>query len=150
MQLLCQDTSTRFLHNFWGVRQRMFHGIGPKIKEAYGLELGEVFLMHHIRDSDMTPSAIADYMQLPAHTISRRLDTLEKRHLIERRLDPRDARRRVLVLTEEGTRTVEAATKLLHEEVGEMLSVLEPEVLEALLEAMERIGRAAGEAKEPS
>ncbi|MDQ3522026.1 MAG: MarR family transcriptional regulator [Gemmatimonadota bacterium] len=123
----------------------MFHRIGPTIREAYGLDLGEVFLMHHIRDSDMTPSAIAEYMQLPAHTISRRLDSLEKRGFIKRELDAKDARKRVLALTGAGAKTVEAATKMLHEEVAKMLGVLEVDRLEALLNALERIGQSAKE-----
>ncbi len=101
--------------------------------------------MHHIRDSDMTPSAIAEYMQLPAHTISRRLDSLEKRGFIKRELDAKDARKRVLALTGAGAKTVEAATKMLHEEVAKMLGVLEVDRLEALLNALERIGQSAKE-----
>ncbi len=116
--------------------------INPRLKAQHGLELSEVFLLQYIRDTDMNPSDIAQTLQIPAHAVSRRLDSLEKRTLLERSLDPNDARRRVLKLTELGTELLQQAGATLDSELQAMLNVLSPTQQTTTIEALEKIGQA--------
>lgn len=144
------ETSYRFLYSFWHLKNQLPKMINPKLSAQHNLDMAEVFLLRHIRDSDMSPSEIADRMQIPAHNISRKLDSLEKGGLIARALDPQDARRRVLTLTAAGKRTLESASKVLEHEVSSMLGALEPERLELFLSAMETLGCASTDASNPA
>ena len=137
------------MHGFWGLRQLFVERVSPALREEVGLELPEVFLLEHIGHSDLSPSEIAAQMRLPAHAISRRLDALEKRQLITRRLAPEDARRRVLTLTPAGETLFRAAAATLEEQVTQLLEVLEPAVLEALLGALEHLTRSQPDPDRP-
>ena len=125
------------MHGFWNLRQVFVEQVSPKLREQLGLEVPEVFLLEYIAKSTLSPSEIAAQMRLPPHAISRKLDVLEKRRLITRRVGEGDARRRVLSLTAKGKAVSKEASALLDDYVAEMLSVLEPSTLDTLLEALE-------------
>ena len=127
------------MHGFWNLRQVFVEQVSPKLREQLGLEVPEVFLLEYIAKSTLSPSEIAAQMRLPPHAISRKLDVLEKRRLITRRVGEGDARRRVLGLTAEGKAVSQEASALLDGYVAEILSVLEPGTLDTLLEALERL-----------
>ena len=113
--------------------------VSPKLREQIGLEVPEVFLMEYIAKSTLSPSEIAAQMRLPPHAISRKLDVLEKRRLITRRVGEGDARRRVLSLTAKGRAVSQEASALLDGYVADMLGALEPRILDMLLEGLERL-----------
>ena len=127
------------MHGFWNLRQVFVEQVSPKLREQLGLEVPEVFLLEYIAKSTLSPSEIAAQMRLPPHAISRKLDVLEKRRLITRRVGEGDARRRVLGLTAEGKAVSQEASALLDGYVAEILSVLEPGTLDALLAGLERL-----------
>lgn len=130
------------MHGFWSLRQLFVERVSPALREEVGLGVPEVFLMDYIGKSDLSPSEIAARMRLPAHAISRRLDALEKRRLITRSLDPDDARRRVLHLTPAGETLLREAAAMLEGQVAALLSVLEPDALQGMLDALERLSPA--------
>lgn len=130
------------MHNFWKLRQVLVEHVSPVLRELHGLEPPEVFLLEYIGKSDLSPSEIAAQMRLPAHAISRRLDVLEKRLLIVRSLDASDARRRVLTLTPAGEAVLKEAAVTLEGQVADLLGVLEPGSLDAMLKAMEQLVQA--------
>lgn len=127
------------MYGFWSLRQVFVEQISPKLRERLDVEVPEVFLMEYIGKSSLSPSEIAAQMRLPPHAISRKLDALEKRRLITRRVGQGDARRRVLSLTAKGQAVSQEASALLDSYVAELLSVLEPGTLDALLEGLERL-----------
>ena len=127
------------MHAFWGLRQVMLRRVNPKIREAHGLEFLEVLLLEQIGATDLSPSEMAEAMQIPAHAVSRKLDGLEKAGLIARALDPEDARRRVLSLTPGGNAAVRGALLTLDAEVTKMLEVLTPEEQEMMISAIETL-----------
>lgn len=142
MQLFSDAAVTGFMRDFWSLRQRFVEHISPELRERVGLDVPEVFLLHYIGASDLSPSEIAAQMRLPAHAISRRLDALEKRSLIKRSLDPNDARRRVLQLTPAGQRLLREAAALLEQQVAALLGVLDAGVRDVMLGALERLAQA--------
>ena len=127
------------MYGFWSLRQIFVEQISPKLREQLDLEVPEVFLLEYIGKSTLSPSEIAAQMRLPPHAISRKLDALEKRRLITRRVGEGDARRRVLSLTAKGQAVSKEASALLDSYVTELLSVLEPTTLDALLAGLERL-----------
>jgi DNA-binding MarR family transcriptional regulator len=139
MQLLPNASSFRFLKAFWGVRQRMGRHINPLMEEKHGLGIADFFLLLHIAKTNSSPSEIAEAMQFPGHSISKRLDSLQKATLIERRLHTDDARKRRLIVTKKGDKVLEQAQKTLGDEINEMLKRLGPDELEQLLALLERI-----------
>ena len=76
---------------------------------------------------------------MPAHAISRKLDSLERGGFLERTLDPKDARKRVLTITTRGKGVLREASQTMNEEVETMLSALEPEALEQFLTSLEAL-----------
>ena len=129
------------MHAFWGMRQVMLRRVNPRIREVHDLEFLEVLLLETIGTTDLSPSEISEAMQIPAHAISRKLDELEKAGLIERALDPKDARRRVLSLTSRGGVVMRDALLTLDAEVNRMLEVLTPEVRETMIDAIETMSQ---------
>ncbi|MCA9835586.1 MAG: winged helix-turn-helix transcriptional regulator [Trueperaceae bacterium] len=134
-----EEKVEKFLKSFWGVRQHLFRHVTPLMEQAHGLELSEYFLLKHISEHNDTPSAIAELLQIPPHGISRKLDSLQRQGLITRTLDPQDARKRVLEMTEKGKATLHDAQKLMNEEVSQMLMVLNTAELEQLLSSLEKL-----------
>ncbi|MEJ2287134.1 MAG: MarR family transcriptional regulator [Deinococcales bacterium] len=141
MQILQHGPTRRFLYGFWALRQRLFRHSGPVLKERHGLEMGDFFLLDRIAASDLSPTEIAAALEIPAHAISRRLDVLEKQGSIRRALDPRDARRRVLTLTEAGERRLERAAATMEHETEAFLGVLDACALDAFLDTLERLAK---------
>ena len=139
VQLVPPTPATRFMHSYWNLRQLFVDQVSPRLREQIGLEVPEVFLLEYIGKSSLSPSEIAVQMRLPPHAISRRLDALEKRHLITRRVGAGDARRRVLSLTAKGKAVAEEASGLLDSYVSEILSVLEPATVDTLLGTLEEL-----------
>ena len=127
------------MHNFWRLRQHFVERISPRLREEIGLEMPDVFLLKHVAARPQSPSEVAALLRLPPHTISRRLDGLEKRALLTRRLAEGDARRRVLTVTPQGETALQEGLALLEDQVAELLGVLEPATLETFLGALERL-----------
>jgi DNA-binding MarR family transcriptional regulator len=142
VQLFSDAAVAGFMRNFWSLRQRFVEHISPELRERVGLDVPEVFLLHYIGASDLSPSEIAAQMRLPAHAISRRLDALEKRSLIKRSLDPDDARRRVLQLTPAGQGLLREAAALLEQQVAALLGTLDEGVRDGMLRALEGLAQA--------
>lgn len=140
MQSLPRATTGAFLHAFWGVRQQIFRTIGPKMRELHDVDLSEHFLLEYVADSDLSPTEIADALNLPAHAISRRLDSLEQRGWLTRHIHPDDARRRRLMVTEEGRKAQQAAARTLHRELARLLSTVDAADLERCIDTLRHLG----------
>ncbi len=141
MQLHAVDSSRRFLHGYWGVRQRMLRRVQPVMKDTHELEIGDFFLLDYIDRSGLSPTEIATAMSLPAPVVSRRLEGLERRDLISRRPDTLDARRRVLSLTPAGKECLEQAAITIDRLTRDFLNVLAPQQLEGFLSALETLAQ---------
>ncbi len=133
--------SRRFIHSFWQLRQQIISQVNPRVREAHGVDFLEVMLLEQIGSTDMSPSEIAEAMQIPAHNISRKIGALEKGGLIRRSLDPNDARRRVLSLTAKGKEVSSQAQTALDEEVGRMLATLSQKDAAIMIRSLEAIAQ---------
>ncbi len=136
MQVLQNDIH-RFMYSFWRIRQNLTAKLNPILKEAYGINLAEHFLLEYISCSDLRPTELAEKLQIPTHAISKKLESLQTAKLIQRTLDPDDARKRVLTVTKKGAKTLEKTTKIISANVADYLKDLGEDRLEPFLAAME-------------
>ena len=133
--------SQRFIHAFWHLRQHILRSVNPRVRAAHGVDFLEVMLLEQIGTSDVNPSDLAELMQVPAHTISRRLDGLQKGGLIKRSLDSDDARRRVLTLTGVGERVTKEARQTLDGGLEPLLGAVSKKDAATLIQAMEAMAQ---------
>lgn len=111
-----------------GLTRRLVHGTWHATRQLEtvlaltgDLDLSALVVLEYAVLSDLGPSAIADALRLPDHTVSRVLGRLEDAGLIERRLDPRDARRRTIRATPAGRSLLQRLHEALHARVAAML-----------------------------
>lgn len=126
---------------------RRIHAVlDDPMEKQLGLSYTEISLLRLLDEGAETPSDLARELALPAPTVSRILNHLSDRGLVERTLDPENLRRVRLSLTQEGrktrTKTRQAATQLIEAYFGDIpeevlsqalnaLSTLEPYLREA-------------------
>ena len=83
-----------------GVRERIYEGV---LQAGYtDLSRAHVLLFRWPVIDGLRPSELAAHNQLSRQTINDLLSDLEKRGYLERTLDPRDGRARIVRLTERG------------------------------------------------
>lgn len=136
------DVSRRFLHAFWAVRQRVEARVGAPLRRELGIDLTDIVLLEYAAMTDLSPTEIAAAVRLPEHGVSRRLGALEHAGLLHRRLDPKDARRRRLVLTGAGRARLSDARTAVHQRLAPILGELGPARLAALLDALTALAAA--------
>jgi DNA-binding MarR family transcriptional regulator len=141
VQVLQNPTNKKFLYNFWALRNRLLKDIGSKIRSAYDLDLADMFLLQHVLDHGASPSELSELMQIPAHGISRKLENLQSLGLLERTLHPKDARKRVLTVTDKGTKALEGSYKMMDKELDIFLSVLGKKDLTAFISYLETLAK---------
>lgn len=83
--------------------------------------------------------ALARQLGVDAAAVSRQVAALEREGLIERRADPRDARRSALRLAARGVRAFEAVHDRAHEFERSLTSVVSEEELEAAARVLARV-----------
>jgi DNA-binding MarR family transcriptional regulator len=139
MQFSDQSPAQRLLRVFWRLKQTMFGRVNPKLRAEHGLDFTDLLLLRRIAETDFSPSELAEELLMPPPAISRKLDHLEGSGLITRALDPADARRRVLTLTERGEQVLRAAKGTVERELNDVLRVLDGDELEAFFATLERV-----------
>ena len=110
------------------------------MRELHDVDLPEHFLLEYVADSDLSPTEIAEALALPAHAISRRLDSLEQRGWLTRHIHPDDARRRRLVVTVKGRKAQQAAARTLHLELARLLATVPAPDLERCIDTLRHLG----------
>jgi DNA-binding MarR family transcriptional regulator len=140
MQVL-HSTTKRFLKGFWNLRQKLFKEIGGKLRNAYGVELSHVQILRTISHHHVSPTQLAEEMQIPAHGISRALDYLATQNLLKRSLHPDDARKRTLTITPAGTTLLSQSDALIESEMQSILSVLSKKDLDLFLHYLEILNK---------
>lgn len=139
------STTTNDIYTMAGLLIRRLHQISTSVFTARMKEA----------DLDLTPvqfgalSALSDHPEvdqatlagLIAHdrvTMGSVLDRLQNKGLITRKVSPQDRRARVLSLTDNGRRVLDAATPIVHALQGEILSGLDDQETEQLLQLMRK------------
>jgi DNA-binding MarR family transcriptional regulator len=129
------------MYNFWALRNRLLKDIGSKIRGAYDLDLADMFLLQHVLDHGASPGELSELMQIPAHGISRKLENLQSLGMLERTLHPKDARKRVLTVTDKGKKALEGSYNMMDKELDIFLSVLGKKDLTAFISYLETLAK---------
>ncbi len=90
---------------------------------------GEAFAMQYIahHDGPVLPGEISNEMDISSARIAAALNSLEKKGLVTRRIDPEDRRRILVELTELGQEQAHKHTEEILDNITQMLSVLNEE-----------------------
>ncbi len=129
----------RFLKGFWELRQKLFKSLGGKLKVSCGIEFSHFQILRYISRQDLTPGQLSEEMHIPAHGISRALEALEDQGLLERKLNPTDARKRSLTITKKGTAILKASDAIIETEVKAIIGILPKKDLEQFLNYLETL-----------
>lgn len=103
-----------------------------------------------VRHGPQRPSDLARAERVAASTMTRIISVLERRHLVERRQTPTDARSVTVAITPEGRRLLDEARTDRSTSVAELLQVLDDGQLARVAEALELLELVAAEALESS
>lgn len=117
--------------------------LDAELERSHGLTLGDYDVLVQLSkapDRMLRMSELADVVLLTRSGLTRLVDRLERRGLVERRKCPSDARGLLAVLTDEGLRRFEEARPAHLEGVRRLfLDLLEPDDLDCLARVWKRI-----------
>jgi DNA-binding MarR family transcriptional regulator len=120
-QDLAAEVST-FLRHLHGLNMSIVQQLSPILEERQGIDLRLYYILHHIDNGSVHPGAIAQVMKLPNSLITKHLDQLAAKELLERSIDAHDSRRILISLTQKGVELMHMADGILSELVGRRLA----------------------------
>jgi len=85
---------------------------------------------------EIIPSYLGLYMNLDRSSLSRMIDSLEKKGIVRRKTDPEDRRKVLISLTEKGNRYYEIIFKIMEEVNDIILGVLDEEEIRVYNEGL--------------
>ncbi len=134
------DQAAAFLREMQGLHQSLFRQLVP-VLEQHGIDPRLYFLLKHIEQGAIHPGAIAKAVHLPNSVVTRHLDQLVDRGLLERSLDAEDSRRIKLTLTKDGVRVARDASRTVCNIVAARLDRLPAARRDAFLAAFSDLAR---------
>jgi DNA-binding MarR family transcriptional regulator len=129
------DQAALYLKTMQQLHQGLARHLAPILEEQYSIDFRLYFILKHIEGGAVHPGAISKAVHLPNSVITRHLDQLVERGLLERSLDPEDSRRIKLTLTKEGQRVVRESNRTICTIVSTRLERLAPARRDAFLSA---------------
>ncbi len=136
----------------WTILARSHRALSLLIERSIadlGLCLTDFMLLEVLlHKGPLTISEIQAKVLLASGSMTAAVDRLEKRGLLVRRTILQDRRARVLELTSEGRRTVQAAFKEHAEDLESIMSVLDETEKQQLYNPLKKLGRFAAETLE--
>jgi DNA-binding MarR family transcriptional regulator len=96
--------------------------LSPILEDRQGIDLRLYYILHAIDNGAVHPGAIAQAMKLPNSLVTKHLDQLAERELLERSIDSQDSRRIRISLTKKGTAMMNSSDDILSALVGVRLS----------------------------
>ena len=91
-----------FMHTWFRFGQAIKREVVPLLERKHGADFFDFMVLDAIHDGAVYPGQVAETFVLEPSKVSRILEGLGKRHLIQRSLDPVDSRRVRLEITAEG------------------------------------------------
>ena len=91
-----------FLRNLHGLNMSIVQQLSPVLEEKQGIDLRLYYILHAIDVGAVHPGAIAQAMKLPNSLVTKHLDQLAQKGLLERSIDSEDSRRIRISLTKKG------------------------------------------------
>ena len=91
-----------FLRHLHGLNMSIVQQLSPVLEEKQGIDLRLYYILHAIDNGAVHPGAIAQAMKLPNSLVTKHLDQLAQKSLLERSIDSEDSRRIRISLTKKG------------------------------------------------
>jgi len=129
------DQAALYLRTMQQLHQGLARQVEPVLTEQHGIDFRLYFIIRNIESGAVHPGALSKILRLPNSVVTRHLDQVVERGLLERSLDPDDSRRIKLTLTKEGQRVAREAHRTICGIVGARLERLAPARREAFLSA---------------
>ena len=114
------DQAATFLRDVQSLHQVILRELAPVLEE-YHIDPRLFSLLKHIENGAVHPGAISKAVHLPNSVVTRHIDQLVERGLLERSLDTEDSRRIKLTLTKDGQRVTREATRTVCNVIGARL-----------------------------
>lgn len=128
----------RFLSAYWTVWQGLGSRLQQAMQGAHDLDLRTFIVLSHLQAAPVTPSQLADTLDLPRYEVARVLRRLEERGALTRTTLPGDGRRHALQVTASGAALWRAALHTAEQSAAPAITALGPD-LNALTAALERL-----------
>lgn len=136
----------QLIENFWDFFPPVWHTIKAHIRheatENFDITVVQFHILRRIRIGTDSVSKLADDRHTSRPAISRAVDTLVKKGLVNRTHNPADRRNVQLTLTEQGQSLMETIFDNTRQWMAQKLGVLNDEEVEAILVAGEALKRA--------
>ena len=111
-----------FLRNLHGLNMSIVQQLSPVLEEKQGIDLRLYYILHAIDNGAVHPGAIAQVMKLPNSLVTKHLDQLAQKSLLERSIDSEDSRRIRISLTKKGIELMNSSDNALGGMVGQRLA----------------------------
>lgn len=111
-----------FLRNLHGLNMSIVQQLSPMLEEKQGIDLRLYYILHAIDNGAVHPGAIAQVMKLPNSLVTKHLDQLAQKSLLERSIDAEDSRRIRISLTKKGIELMNSSDNALSGMVGQRLA----------------------------
>jgi DNA-binding MarR family transcriptional regulator len=113
---------SKFLRHLHGLNMSIVQQLSPIFESNQGIDLRLYYILHAIDNGAVHPGAIAQVMKLPNSLVTKHLDQLAQKSLLERSIDSEDSRRIRISLTKKGTDLMNGSDDILAELVGRRLA----------------------------
>lgn len=130
----------------WVITLSLFHShLLKKIDSSlgiHGLSFTELMVLHHLNaapNKTLRRIDLAESVGLSASGVTRLLNPMEKIKLIQKEINPRDARVSLVKLSKTGERVFKEAFVSFEESANSLLQTLSPNQLDKLLELTKKL-----------
>ncbi len=107
---------------------------------AHGLSFTEYLILHHLHDNNsLSRINLADKIAVTASGVTRILAPMEKRNLLAKETNPRDARQSLVALTSTGLEVYQDAKVTVERVAEDIFSLLEASELSMLAELLNKL-----------
>jgi len=130
-----QEVST-FLKAIWRFNRALGQQLEPRLQAEHATDIRSYFVLQSIQQGAQYPKALAEELKIPGTLISRYLDDLSKRGLVDRHIDEHDSRRTRLTLTPAAEQLIQAMRRTIHDVTEARLTRLTPAQLQNLTETL--------------
>jgi DNA-binding MarR family transcriptional regulator len=111
-----------FLRGLHALNMSIVQQLSPVLEEKQGIDLRLYYILHAIDNGAVHPGAIAQAMKLPNSLVTKHLDQLAQKSLLERSIDSEDSRRIRISLTKKGIDLMNGSDNILAVMVSERLA----------------------------
>lgn len=124
--------------------QRLLHRVLEVTFKRYGITPGQWNLLNQLDQAGaLSQRKLAEQTKKEQATITRYLDTLERKNLVVRTRDANDRRAHVITITDEARALLDRVEPLAEEASAKLVEEIAPHELETFLQVVDKLSRNA-------